>query len=325
MNKKLTLHNTDFYKNLILKLNFIHTTNIDINENDISKYRFIFIGELGYGIVSWFPYLNFLNSKGINFKTLMIKGYKSFCPFISSKSDHVEVELKHLDSWGTFKQLMSLKKYLKGEILISPFNYKYHQTNISIGGYKWQNPSFHNPINVTNYKKLKIKPIKTFLKKNNIKNKYWVINIKKHFNWGNNFIENYYSFDEIKKILNYAKEENITVFLNDTSLVEDASQVDLFNLDSFVNNQNVFNLNDLYKKVRKPDEINQIQFEYLSNADHVFSTQGGNSLISILLAKSSTIIMRGGLDFIDLTEMAKIYNRDIEIIYELNQSKILKL
>ena len=107
MNKKLTLHNTDFYKNLILKLNFIHTTNIDINENDISKYRFIFIGELGYGIVSWFPYLNFLNSKGINFKTLMIKGYKSFCPFISSKSDHVEVELKHLDSWGTFKQLMS--------------------------------------------------------------------------------------------------------------------------------------------------------------------------------------------------------------------------
>ena len=325
MKKKLTLNNTDYYKNLILKLNSIKTTNIDISENDISKYRFIFVGELGYGLVSWFPYLNFLSSTGINLKTLMIKGYRSFCPFISSKSDHVEVEFKNLDSWGTFQQLISIKKNHKGEVFISPFNYKYNQMNITIGGYKWLNPSFHNPINVTNYKKLKIKTLKTYLKKININNKYWVINIKKHFNWGNNFIENFYSVEEVNKIIKYAKKKNIVVFLNDTSLVEDSRQVDLYNFDSFVNNQNVYNLNDLYKNVQTPDLVNQIQFEFLSNADHVFASQGGNSFISLMLAKSVTVIMRGGLDYIDLKDMAKIYNTKMEVIYNLEQSKLLEL
>ena len=99
----------------------------------------------------------------------------------------------------------------------------------------------------------------------------------------------------------------------------------MYNFDSFVNNQNVYNLNDLYKNVQTPDLVNQIQFEFLSNADHVFASQGGNSFISLMLAKSVTVIMRGGLDYIDLKDMAKIYNTKMEVIYNLEQSKLLEL
>ena len=44
-----------------------------------------------------------------------------------------------------------------------------------------------------------------------------------------------------------------------------------------------------------------------------------------MLAKSVTVIMRGGLDYIDLKDMAKIYNTKMEVIYNLEQSKLLEL
>jgi len=73
-------------------------TPILLDADDAAKCRFCFMGEFGYELVSWLPYLLFLKRKlGIPIRTMGRVGSSVFYYF---SDDHIELDIPPGDCWG---------------------------------------------------------------------------------------------------------------------------------------------------------------------------------------------------------------------------------
>lgn len=189
-------------------------------------------------------------------------------------------------------------------------------------GQDWQNPWLHRLIDTTHYAPL-------FPEKASIchAEPYVVLNHKNYFNWGNEHIVNFYNAEEVKLIADWARAAGLGLFLNRFPAPEEPENIytdDADLISEVIAYPNVRDMAVEYAGITDPGEQNKLQFALLSGAEHIFATQGGNAAIALVLGQCVSILMRGGHDYPDIKSLAKIYDTNVEVAYEIEQFKVMK-
>lgn len=286
--------------------------------------RFAFVGEFGYGILGFFPYLNHLASdKELEIRTLGLPGST---PFFSYSTQHTIVEGVSTDSWGTIKGALQLAKYanLRDPVFV-PVNISTRSFRPAKGLPEWQSTQLKilHP-GYTAYRKLDFKvneseELNGLLR---LLGEYVVINVKNYNTWPGTYVPNWYTENNLEFIHVWCKERGLKVVLNrspvpaspDEPLVSDE------HVDRFAKYLDVTDLSDTYQFLTLEDAT-LLQIEILRNARHVWAVQGGNALLAMAVSNSVSILMRGGGDWSDYKFFAKTYDcENYEFIYEPEQS-----
>lgn len=288
------------------------------NDIDPERIRFGFFGEFGYGLIGWQPYLNFLADQNIPIKSMGLTGST---PFWNFSQDHIEVDLPQGDGWGEPKISLNAMKYLsKKEILVVPDSFSYRLINVS--GHQWVSNSLHKSISNQNYLPLNLRNEK---KLDLCGECYAVVNVKNYFNWGLTDIPNFYLDHEYEKIYEFCSAQGMLLVLNRFPSASENSSTyfEESYIDTLAGRDNVVDMAEHYSKVDTQASRNLMQISLLQNAKHVFATQGGNAVLTLICSPDITILMRGGHDYPDYVSLSRLYGRKCEIIYEIDQSTTL--
>lgn len=286
---------------------------------------FGFFGELGYGLISFWPYLAWLRrEQNIPVRTAGLVGTGAFVPF---SSEHYELDVPSGDSWGSAPSLLSAKKLLpQFRFIFGPWNGGPEFFSLGSEGTVWRRQSLHqNFDSLQNWAPLEfiqtVAPAAFFRQLETAP--FWVVNIKEHFNWGNTGIPNFYFLDEIREITAQAKATGRYVVINRFPAPKEqenieAPAVDFADLSAL---DNVIDLSHVYDRASTLTEANKIQISFLTNAERVFATQGGNASLSISCSRKVTVLLRGGLDYPGLVSLARRYNTELEFVHSAFQAK----
>ncbi|MEN9394980.1 MAG: hypothetical protein RL362_1201, partial [Bacteroidota bacterium] len=104
-----------------------------INIDNYREFRFAFFGELGYGLICFFPFLYYVTKReGIKLKTIGLKGSVPF--FDDFSCDHIELDIQQGDCWGSRELFWNFKlRKSCSEYLIFPDD----NTNLNLFNLKW--------------------------------------------------------------------------------------------------------------------------------------------------------------------------------------------
>ena len=295
------------------KLRSVQT--IQLHEENASDYVFCFFGEFGYGLTTWLPFLNQV-SQETNIK-MVTCGLNGSTPFFSNFSlHHTELAIKSLDEMGNSAvngeiHLVydELRKRFPTQKIIFP------TPGITINGRTWLNTNLHIRFNPScgDFSHLPPLPPAPEKEASNTPRRI-VINIKDYHNWQNDAIQNYYTEDDLIRIVEHHQEDEI--FLNYPSLPKEDSSSGYFTV-KLPQGLNIHSSYSIYDGCESIGDINKKQIELLASADVVYATQGGNAILSLLCAKEIKIIMRGGFDYPDFTYLGKKLNKKVDIFFEL--------
>ena len=250
-----------------------------------------------------------LLQEGLKFKTIGLKGSLPF--FEDFSYDHIELDVQQGDSWGSRDLFWNIKVHKScSEHLIFPdentnlklFNSNWLQTKLSTNFA--ENKLFHPLI----FEKIQVNT--------EFKN-YVVINIKSYYNWGNKNIENFYNKHDIKKITKLFP--NHLIILNTPKLPIEPHNISSESIVNFCLGDNSISSDKYYQECKNLREINIKQISLLKGADVIFSTQGGNTPLSMYCNDDVRILMRGGFDYPDYFSIAKQRKMDFKIGYSVDQ------
>jgi hypothetical protein len=232
-------------------------------------------------------------------------------------------------SWGTFKGALKLAKFAsRKDPVFVPVNFTSRNLNLAQDLPKWESRNLHiYHEEYIAYRELHL-PIFSLDKIDltlPTKNKYFVINIKNYQSWDYQYIPNWYDKEDLKKIGQLARKLGYDLILNQSPVNPDVDDPIYDNqfVQDFKSEFQAIDLTQDYGKLSTSDAT-KYQIEILRNAEHVWAVQGGNAFLAISLAKSCSILMRGGADWIDYHYFRKLYSGISEIIFEVGQSHLLK-
>ena len=286
-------------------------------EDELISTRFGFFGELGYGLICWLPYLNYLRKSGL--APIKTCGPLGSSPFYYFSDDHLEIECPVLDSWGSEYELLRLQRNIS-ERLIAPSNLGSRELDIC--GNLWTNNNLHTHLSRNAYEPLDyLVPRSTDLPE-----KYAVINTKDYYNWGNYTIRNFYDLAEIRQVAEFCKKTGLALVINrfpaprestSTYFSEEIVSAEMLSL------YNIIDMAPLYSSITDLSERNRLQLQCLKHASVVFASQGGNAAITLLCNKNVAILMRGGFDYPDYKFLAETHEANLVMAYE--PADLLKL
>jgi hypothetical protein len=289
---------------------------IKIDRHEIDDFRFVFVGELGYGLISWMPFMNYISkSKDIKFKTLGLIGSGAF--FSDFSKDHFEIDCIQGDMWGVNMHKIIADKYRNFEKLVFISN----KIKLEIIDIEWKFRDIHIDFkNNIHYLPLDFEIIKTH--KDVLE--YVVINIKSYYNWGNSAIKNFYQFSEILEIIDFYYP--MKVILNNPKLPSEETN-EYFEVETALkriidSRNNVITSDNLYKECQNIGEINVRQISLLKGAHSIFACQGGNAVLSIFCNKKTRVLMRGGFDYPDYESIS--YIKQVPLVIAYDTSTLLK-
>lgn len=293
--------------------------NIELNSTNSGEFIFCFFGEFGYGLTTWLPFLNQVSiNTGIKLKTCGLNGSSVF--FSNFSDNHTEISIKSLNMMGNdrghgeiYQVYRSVRKRFPKEKIIFP------TVGITINGTEWKNTSLHMNFDFRcgNFINLPPLPSQDNCTEPNGRKKV-VINIKDYHNWGNDAIRNYYTEEDLLKIVRRHSEDDI--FINYPSLPREDSSSGYFRVN-LPKAPNIVQASSIYKNCKTIGDINKTQIQLLASSDLIYATQGGNAILSILCGKKINIIMRGGFDYPDFTYLEKKLVKTVKIFYEIPHEK----
>jgi len=290
--------------------------------------RFAFVGEFGYSYFGYLPFLNFLaTEKQIPIRTI---GTKGSSPFYYFSKDHLELNIEPTGSWGSFKGALKLLKYAsRRDPIFVPLSFTSREINLGKDIPRWESRSLHvYHENYSAYRELRLPKIDLGLRNLRIptSKKYFVINVKNYQSWDNQYIPNWYTKADLREIGDLASKIGYDVILNQSPVSASRDEVTYENkfVEEFRADYQAIDLSPYYSTL-STSVATEFQIEILRNAEHVWAVQGGNALLAMSLAKSCSVLMRGGADWIDYEYFRKLYSAQSEIIYEVSQSRLLKL
>lgn len=276
---------------------------------------FCFLGEFGYEMISWLPYLLYLKQNlNIRLRTVSRKGSK---PFYYFSDEHFEAEPSLIgDMWGDTKHYNMLSSFFPEKLLIHPGPDFINQRKIIIEGIEWTNNNIHTIINQKNYS------IPDFSFINNplpfdIKKPYVVINNKFFRQWYQKYKGpiNYFKREDLEEMKDVLNSLGYSIVYN--HFVEQTSydqHFDLNDRDIFGNNSHSVNLADFYKSLDSEGR-NILQLSVYNNAEFVIGPQGGNLYLPAICKKDLWILMRDG-EYLDYLEFGRLYGINVNIFYE---------
>ncbi|MCX7735232.1 MAG: glycosyltransferase [Candidatus Kapabacteria bacterium] len=276
---------------------------------------FCFLGEFGYEMISWLPYLLFLKQNlNIKLHTVSRKGSK---PFYYFSDEHFEAEPSLIgDMWGDTKHYNQLASIFPGRLLIHPGPDFINQRKIIIEGKEWTNNNIHTIINQKNYSvpdfsgnniKLPFEIQKPFIVINNKFFRQWYQKYKGPIN--------YFRREDLEEMRDILQSLGYSIVYN--HFVEQTSYDQFFDLndrDIFGKDSHSVNLADFYKNL-DAEGRNILQLSVYNNAEFVIGPQGGNLYLPAICKKDLWILMRDG-EYLDYLEFGRLYGINVNIFYE---------
>ncbi len=293
----------------------------NLNVDSIENVLFVFIGEFGYGMLAWLPFLNFLSKEYDKpFHTCGLPGSSIFfAPFSAS---HTEVNLGNLDMMGNEARNGKLNQALKTIQQCAPKKkIVFPHKDIRICGHPWINNNIHEQYDTNSgtfkgYEKIRFKEHEEAINQITNGDEYIVVNIKNYFNWGSDAIKNFYTAEDIKSIA--AAHPKNRILLNFPAIPKEDFNV-YFEPPEITGFKNIVPASAVYSNCNGLNSVNARQVELFRGASQIYSTQGGNSVFAIVFSGTQTqikILMRGGFDYPDYMYLKNKLNRSVRIAYE---------
>lgn len=285
-----------------------HYPPVHLSAAEAEKSRFCFMGEFGYEVVSWMPYLLFLKQKlGIRIRTMGRPGSSIFYYF---SDDHIELGDKPGDCWGETTLYDGIATKFPDEQLIFPGPEPINQRRISVDGCDWRNRDIHRKIDTTHYALLDYKHVQSLSPK---RRPTVVINNKYFLQWPALYSEpvNFIDRDSLVALNELFTLRGYDVIYNHfvESTVHDKHLA--------IDDTGIF-ANDLraqYAHCRSVEDRNRLQLSVYNSADLIIGPQGGNIYLPAVCRKPLYIVQRAG-QFMDYPELARVYGVDLQMFYE---------
>ncbi len=288
--------------------------------------RFGFFGELGYGLLSFLPYLNYL----VNMQNRYVEtfGPVGSAPFFYFSKRHTELDIVSVPGWGNREVGKRLMAYAEDQPIFVPRAIKpcgvFAEKELS-----WEIGDLGSFSGQWNYLNLELDPpVELSIQaKQLLQSEFCILNLKRYFNWGNREIPNFYSVDEILKLADFCLDHQMLLLVNDHNPGIQASEIPI-DSTPFAKlaemRENIVLLSEILSENQELEIRTAIQLFFLGRAQRVFATQGGNGILSIICNRNVTLLMRGGFDWPDCVSTARRYGTNLEVLYEINQSKIFQ-
>lgn len=297
---------------------------------------FAFFGELGFGILAYFPYLNHLASTGLRLKTV---SYPGLNPLFYFSNSHVELDIEPRDGWCSQRQALEIAPELRqlGAPIYMPTSEQEKNLTVEtpVGNSTWGYRSVHAirpteadflPLKIPETTNPRIREEVARL------GKYWVVNQKDYNQWAPSHgkahealpVLNTYSSKEINFLAKKALDSDVTLVVNRSPVRATSFEAGLRIPEvGHRGVRGVIEAADFYCDFDSPNLQMEFQLHLLRNSAHVFAAQGGNSYLAALVAPKMTVLLRGGWDYANLINMSLDYGCDIDAVYELASSKFL--
>jgi len=292
----------------------VDNSDININADETKDYAFAFLGEFGYELISWLPYLKYLKETfNIKLNTISRPGSSLFYNFSDA---HYEVSSDYIgDMWGDEYCYAKLYNKFQQYKIIHPGQDFINKRNIKIENTNWENKDIHTIIKTNNYSILNLDYVK--IVPDIIKKPFVVINNKFQRQWFNKYKSpiNYFNDIELKEIISLLNKKGINVIYN--NFIEKTNYDIIYNHEFKLDNENNINLWDNFTGINEIQK-NEIQINLYNDAEYIIGVQGGNMYLPLILGKKCLILMRDG-NYIDYLELARIYNAEVQCFYESSQ------
>lgn len=283
----------------------------------LDNARFCFLGEFGYELISWIPYLLFLKKKlGMRLRTTSRPGSK---PVYYFSDDHQEVEPALIgECWGDLTSYAKLRAGAGNDLLVHPGDHRncVNRRRIEVGGYEWTTRDIHRPVDSKNY----LLPDYSFLPPwNPIPSRpLVVINNKNYVQWHDRFDVPVNSFDPaaLCTLRDLLISRGYGVAYN--HFVEPTSNdqyLDLADHGLFGGDDVTYDMRTAYEKCEGAADRNRIQLKLYRAASLVIGPQGGNLYLPAICRKPIVMLMRCG-DYIDYLELGRLYGVEVDAFYE---------
>ena len=290
------------------------TPPVILDPEDVASHRFCFMGEFGYEMVSWIPYLLFLRQKfGTPLRTMGRVGSSVFYYF---SDDHIELTEPPGDCWGDIELYRRIALAHPDEELIHPGPEPVNRRNIVIGNCDWRNRDIHARIDTTHY----VTPDYSFIRPpHQPERPTAVINNKYFIQWPSTFAEpiNFLDRDSLIELSNLLVERGYDVIYN--HYVEKTA----LDKHGIIDDHGIFgagqahthDLREDYARCTSVLDRNRLQLATYNAADLVIGPQGGNLYLPAICRRKLFILMRAG-NYIDYRELGRVYGIDVEAFYE---------
>ncbi|MCH8251808.1 MAG: hypothetical protein IID36_05085 [Planctomycetes bacterium] len=289
-----------------------------LTEDEAAHARFCFLGEFGYELVSWIPYLLFLRETlGIRLRTLGRPGSSVIYYF---SNDHVEVDSSYIGGcWGDPLAYARLADLYPTDLLVCPGRQSgtlVNRRRIEVGGHRWTTVDIHRSIDETNYVKPDYSHIQPWSPIAGLA--IVVINNKYLVQWEDRYHRpiNFFDPDALRSLRDLFLENGYGVVYNhfvEQTAIDDhlaLADTELFGIDDAT-----FDMRAIYADCASPAERNERQISLYNSADLVVAPQGGNVYIPAICGRHLCMIMRDG-DYLDYLELARLYDIDLDVFYE---------
>ncbi|GEM_PF-3000568 len=292
-----------------------HSHNFHIEFDDFKNIYFAFLGEFGYELISWIPYLLYLKrTYGFHLNTISRPDSELFYYF----SDNHQIVEPNLigDMWGFPQHYQTLQGIINSTNIIHPLmiNNQFAE-QFSINNCVWANTDIHKILNTDNYILPNYREINEPLPFD-LHNKFVLLNNKFQRQWFDKFNSpiNFYTANELKEIRDILYAHGYSVVYN--NFVEDTSYDEYFDYDDkgiFGNDGNSELLSDYYNNMNISK--NRLQLSVINQSEFVIGVQGGNVYLPSLCGKDLLILIRDGI-YLDYLELARINQHKIQAFYE---------
>jgi hypothetical protein len=286
---------------------------IDLSKEEASRARFCFLGEFGYEMVSWLPYLLFLKEDvGIRMRTIGRPGSRVFYYF---SDEHIELDPSYVGPvWGELASYKRVAQLFPDDIIVHPGKDPVNRRYIAIGGYEWRNKNIHARIDETHYRKPDYSFVPAFSPLPD--KQIVVINNKCIRQWHYETPVNYFDRWALECLRDLLVKKGYGVVYN--HFVELTTHDEYFEIDDrgiFGRDRNSYDMRELYASCADVAERNKLQIGLYNACSLVIGPQGGNVYLPVICRRPVFVLMRAG-EYIDYLELARLYGVDIEVFYE---------
>jgi len=287
---------------------------LDLTAREASEHVFCFVGEFGYELVSWLPYLLDLKKHVPDFRlvTYARPGSKVFYYF---SDEHHEFGVGTVGNmWGDVPTYTRLQAALGGK----PIAFPRATRNIRVGGRPWRMKDIHKEIpNDAYYELLDYSSVRLPLPFQT-ERPFVVVNNKFTAEWGGPPV-NFFSREELFAIRDFLVGRGYAVVYNHFREKTRTNKELGFDLDDsgiFGPVEHTFDLSDEYRKTNDIGERNRMQLSIYNQAAFVVAPQGGSCYIPAICRRDLVMLMRIG-DYIDYRELGRVYGVDVNVFYEV--------
>jgi hypothetical protein len=288
---------------------------VNISREQTKRARFAFLGEFGFELIAWLPYLWYLKEEGYTIRTIGRPGSTIFYPFAD---EHIEVTDATLlgHGWGAPSAYAKVAEQFSHDLLVFPGPENTNRKQIVVGGKAWTNKNINVRIQEENYRTLDYSHVPPW---SPISDKpFIVLNNKYYRQWPIYYDApvNYFGPVELAALRDLLLCKGYGVVYNHyVEPTGDDPGGELQDRSVFGTLPATHDLRDRYAECRDEGERNRIQLGLYHACSAVIGVQGGNLYLPAICRRPFYMLMRAGT-YQDYLELGRLYKVKVEAFYE---------